>query len=83
MNYVLVTVSGGIISEVFYHAGLLKALQALAGYVKTMHPEKNDAGVYSPEGLIANAKDFLDDNDQFIDNTENIIGKVERRRHGR
>jgi len=76
MNFVLVTVSGGIIVEVFFYAGLLRSIQVLAGYVKAMDPEKDDAGVYSPEGMIANAKDFLDDNDLFIDNTQKIMEKV-------
>jgi len=76
MNYVLVTVSGGIISEVYFYAGLLRAIQSLSDYVRSMNPEKDDAGVYSPEGMIANAKDFLDENDQFINNTQKVIGKV-------
>ena len=76
MNYVLVTVSGGIISEVFFYAGLLRVIQSLLEYVRAMNPEKDDAGVYGPEGMIANAKDFLDENDQFIDNTQKVIGRV-------
>jgi len=31
-----------------------------------MNPEKNDAAVYGPDGLIANAKLFLDQDGQFI-----------------
>lgn len=73
MNYVLVTVSGGIISEVYFYAGLSKAIQSLSEYVRTMDPDKNDAGVYSPEGLIANAKDFLDDNDRYVNNYKEIM----------
>jgi hypothetical protein len=76
MNYVLVTVSGGIISGVYFYAGISKAIQSLLEYVRAMNPEKDDAGVYGPEGMIANAKDFLDENDQFIDNTQKVIGKV-------
>ena len=76
MNYVLVTVSGGIISEVYFYVGRLRAIQSLAEFVKAMNPEKDDAAVYSPEGMIANAKDFLDENDQYVNNTQKVIGKV-------
>ena len=76
MEYVLVTVSGGIIWEVFFYTSLLKAIQALAEFVKAMNPEKSDAGVYSPEGMIANAKYFLDEYDHFISNTQKVIGTV-------
>ncbi len=41
-----------------------------------MNPEKDDAAIYSHEGMIANAKDFLNENDQYIDNTQKVIGKV-------
>ena len=76
MDYVLVTVSGGIIWEVFFYTSLLRAIQALAEFVKGMNPEKSDAGVYSPEGMIANAKDFMDEYDRFINNTQKVIGTV-------
>jgi hypothetical protein len=55
MSYVLVTVSRGIIDEVtFYHEELM-AIQALSEYVKVMDPEHNDATVFGPDGMIANA----------------------------
>jgi hypothetical protein len=73
MNYVLVTVSGGIISEVYFYVGISRAIQSLAEFVKAMNPEKDDAGVYGPEGMIANAKNFLDENDQYVDNVKEII----------
>lgn len=67
MNYVLVTVCGGIISDVFFYADISKAVKALSEYVMTMNPEKNDAAVYGLQGMIANAKNFLDENDQYDD----------------
>jgi len=73
MNYVLVTVSGGIISEVYFYADILRAIQSLSEYVRTMDPDKNDAGVYSPESVIANAKDFLDDNDLYVNNIKEVM----------
>jgi len=73
MNYVLVTLSGGIILEVYFYTELSKTIQSLSEYVRTMDPDKNDAGVYSPEGLIANAKDFLDDNDRHVDNYKEVM----------
>ena len=73
MNYVLVTVSGGIISEVYFYIRLSRAIQSLSEYVRTMDPEKNDAGVYNPGGMIANAKDFLDDNDRYVNNFNEVM----------
>ena len=67
MNYVLVTISGGIISDVYFYADVSKAVQSLSEFVRAMNPEKNDAGVYGPQGMIANAKNFIDENDQYDD----------------
>ena len=67
MNYVMVTISGGIISDVYFYADVSKAVQSLSEYIRAMNPEKNDAGVYGPQGMIANAKNFLDENDQYDD----------------
>ena len=80
MNYVLVAVSGGIISEVYFYADILRAIQSLSEYVRAMNPEKDDAGVYSPEGMIANAKDFLDDNDQYVNNIKEVMRRQYERR---
>ena len=79
MNYVLVTVCGGIISEVSFYTDISMARQSLSEYAKAMNPEKNDAAVYDPFGMIANAKDFLDENDQYVNN----IKEVMMRQHGR
>lgn len=79
MNYVWVTVSGGIISEVYFYTSLVRAIQALTEYVKTMNPERDDAAVYAPEGMLSNAKDFLDDSDQYVNNVKEIIAKMDKR----
>ena len=67
MKYVLVTVSGGIIDEVTFYNEQLMAIRSLSEYVKAMNPEHNDAAVYGPDEMIANAKAFLDENDQYIE----------------
>jgi hypothetical protein len=67
MKYVLVTVSGGIIDEVRFYDEQLMAIQQLSAFVKAMNPENHDAAVYGPGGMIANAKDFLNENDQYIE----------------
>jgi len=37
-------------------------------YVKSMNAEHDDAALYDSDGLIANAKHFLDDKDEYIEN---------------
>ena len=71
MKYVLIILSGGIIDQVTFYDDPHKAILYLSGYVKAMDPEKHDAAVYGPDGLIANAKLFLDENDQYHGNIEN------------
>jgi len=66
VNYVLITISGGIIDQVVFYDLAIEAVRALFTYVKTMNPEKDDAAVYGKEGLIINAKVFLDECDQWI-----------------
>lgn len=61
MNYVLVTVSGGIIEQVLFYDEEAEAIKALKEYVTTMDIERNDAAVYNPNGLISSAKDYLDE----------------------
>ena len=70
MKHILVTVSGGIIDQVTFFECRPKALRALASFVKGMDPEEDDAAVFDPEGLVANAKNFLDETDQFIENSD-------------
>ena len=65
-TFVLITVSGGVISDVVFYFEAKEALLALASFVKEMNIERQDAVIYNRKGYFANAKDFLDDNDQYI-----------------
>ena len=77
MKYVLATTSGGIIDQAIFYDDGPKAVYALSEFVKTMDLENDDAAVYDPDGMIANAKGFLDENDQYVDNSFEIIGMLE------
>jgi hypothetical protein len=70
MSYVLVTVSRGIIDRVSFADDALTAAKALADYVKGMNAQDDDAAVFGPRGLVANAKSFLDENEEFIPNDQ-------------
>ena len=70
MTHILITVSGGIIDQVTFFDCRPKALSALANFVKHMNPEEDDAAVFDTKGLVANAKNFLDETDQFIENSD-------------
>jgi hypothetical protein len=72
MKYVLVAVSSGIIESVDFFEEAATALRALSRFVKEMNPEDDDAAVYGPEGLVANDKSFLDEDDNFTENKELI-----------
>ena len=61
MKQVLVTVNRGIIDQVLFFEDEGKALMALEEFVKNMDEETEDAGVYGSDGLIANAKMYMDD----------------------
>ena len=65
MKYVLITLSGGIIDQVTFYDDPYIAVGNLAKYLLDMNPEKNDAVVYGPDGIVANAKSFMDENDQL------------------
>lgn len=67
MRHVLVTVTGGIIERVSFFDNKTLALTVLAHFVKRMNPEEDDAAVFNERGLVANAKNFLDETDQFIE----------------
>ncbi len=71
MKYVLITLNGGIINQVTFYDEAHRAVSNLSDYVKSMDPEKHDAAVYGPDGLIANAKLFLDENDQYTGKDSN------------
>jgi len=73
MKYILATTSGGIINQVIFFDDGSKAINALSEFVKTMDPEKEDAAVYDPDRMIANAKGFLDENDQYADSRDEMI----------
>jgi hypothetical protein len=75
MNQVLITLSKGIIEQVVFFDDPKMAVQALSRYVKAMNREYDDAAVYDPEGLIANARHFLDDHDEYIEN-EPLIAEL-------
>jgi hypothetical protein len=65
MKHVLITLSGGIIDRVTFCDDPSAAVRELARFVKNMDPEKDDAAVYGPDGLIANAKALMDQDSQF------------------
>ncbi len=71
MTHVLVTVTGGIIERVTFFDTKSLALRVLAYFVKRMNPEEDDAAVFNRQGLVANAKDFLDESDQFTEDNQN------------
>ena len=66
MKYVLIIMFEGIIDMVTFYDDPYVAVANLAKYVKDMNPEKNDAAIYGPDGIVANAKNFLDEDGQFI-----------------
>lgn len=68
MTQVLITISRGIIDQVIFFEDLGLAIRALSDHVEIMNPEDDDAGLYDINGLIANAKHFLDDDDVFKEN---------------
>ena len=74
-NYVLITLSGGLIDQVKFYAEPITAVSALSDFVKIMDLENEDAGVYDKDRLISNAKDFLDENDEFMENSE-VFGRI-------
>ena len=65
MIYALVKVHKGIIEDVLFYFNESNALKALDEFVKNMNPENDDAAVYGPDGMVANAKTFLDENEEY------------------
>lgn len=76
MTHVMIWLSGGIIEKVTFFDNKLQALKTLGDFVKGMDLHDDEAAVFSPEGLVANAKDFLDENNDFIQNHD-LINKLE------
>jgi len=70
MTHVLVTVSSGVIDQVSFFDTALLAVKALADFVKGMNVQDDDAAVFGPKGLVANAKNFLDEDEEFIQNDQ-------------
>jgi hypothetical protein len=66
VRYVLIAISGEVIDQVKFYNDPTIAVKDLTEFVKTMNPEKDDAAIYYLYDLIAYAKDFLDENNQFI-----------------
>ena len=80
MRYVLVTLSGGIIERVTLFDSAKAAVQALSDYVKRMNPERDDAEVFGPDGLIACAKDFLDEDDRYVERGD-MLSVLQEEKH--
>jgi hypothetical protein len=72
MTYVMIWLSGGIIEQVTFFDNKLQALKTLADFVKGMDLHDDDAAVFGPKGLVANAKDFLDEDNEFIEDRDVI-----------
>ena len=72
MKHVLITISGGIIDRVTFYDDQSIAVRELARFARNMNPEKEDAAVYGPYGLIANAKLFMDEDDQVSSATHRL-----------
>jgi hypothetical protein len=64
---VLITISRGIIRDAIFFDDPRMAVLALSKFVKDMNPEDDDAAVYNDDGFVANAKDFLDENDKYVE----------------
>jgi hypothetical protein len=78
MKCVLVTVWSGIIERVTFFDDASQAIIALAEHVKSMDVEKQDAAVFGPDGMTANAKDLLDESDQYCDNLPTVLAIAEK-----
>jgi len=65
-GYVLIAISGKDTTLVQFYNDPTVAVQDLSEFVKEMNPETDDAVLFRLYDLIAYAKDFLDQNNQFI-----------------
>jgi len=73
MTYVFIKVYGGLVDDVAFFEDAHVAMKELADFVRDMNPQDDDGWVFSLEGMIANAKTFLDENDEFIEGVDIII----------
>ena len=64
---VLITISRGIIRDAIFFDDPRMAVLALSKFVRDMNPEDDDAAVYNDDGFVSNAKDFLDENDKYVE----------------
>lgn len=69
-QFILITLSGGLIDQVIFFPEAHFALTALSKFVKNMNTDDQDAAIYTPEGFYANAKTFLDENDEFTESPD-------------
>jgi len=76
MQNVLIKISGGIIDQVEFYNRASDAVRALSAYVKTMYPERDEAAVFGINGFIANAKDFLDEDENYLDNLKSVLKRL-------
>ena len=72
---VLITITRGIIRDPVFFDDPRMAVLALSKFVKNMNSEDDDAAVYDDNGFVSNAKDFLDENDEYVDE-EILVGEV-------
>jgi len=70
MNYVLITVQGGLIEHVRFLHDLDTGLASLRTLADGMDLEEYDGALCGPEGLIANVKTILDNPDEYRKSTE-------------
>jgi len=76
MVYALVKVHKGIIDEVLFYFSEKEALKTLDEFVKGMNPENDEAAIFAPDGMVANAKTFLDENEEYArDTLEKLLKK--------
>jgi len=68
MRQALITISRGIIGDVAFFDDPKMAVMALEKFVKNMNVDHEDAALYDQDGLVANAKHFLDDRDEYWEN---------------
>jgi hypothetical protein len=71
---VLITIKRGIIRGAVFFDNPQMAVLSLSAFVKNMNPEEDDAVVYDENGLVANAKAFLDENDKYVEE-EILVGE--------
>ena len=70
MICVLIKVYGGIVDDVVFFEDQHLAAKDLEAFVKNMNYQDEDAYLVGPDGVIANAKTFLDENDTFMEGVD-------------